>query len=80
MELVRGRALWELLPGHQQLPIAEVLLYAIQLSDGLGTAHRAGIVHRDIKPSNDMVTFPVEPIVKRPNNPNLTIVTSSLWA
>jgi len=57
MELIRGRSLSEVLRTHQQLAPSLVVDYATQLCDGLGAAHRAGIVHRDIKPSNVMVTY-----------------------
>ncbi|HEX9160855.1 MAG TPA: protein kinase [Thermoanaerobaculia bacterium] len=36
--------------------IDQVIEYAIQIADALGTAHRAGIIHRDLKPSNIMIT------------------------
>ncbi len=38
------------------LPPAEALDFAIQMAEGLKTAHDAGILHRDVKPSNVMVT------------------------
>jgi len=55
MELVRGRALSQVLRDAGRLTPAQTLSYAIQLCDGLGKAHHTGIVHRDIKPSNIMV-------------------------
>jgi len=37
------------------LPAEQVVDIAVQVGDGLGAAHRAGIVHRDIKPENILV-------------------------
>ena len=55
MELVRCRDLSHMLREAGRLTPAQTVSYAIQLCDGLGKAHRTGIVHRDIKPSNIMV-------------------------
>ncbi len=38
------------------LPIPDALDIAVQVADGLMTAHRAGIVHRDIKSPNLIIT------------------------
>jgi len=37
------------------IPIDEALKTAIEISEALDTAHRAGIVHRDLKPANVML-------------------------
>ncbi len=55
MEYVPGRTLAELIE-RGRLPPAEVMKYAVQISDALGAAHVAGIVHRDLKPANVLVT------------------------
>ncbi|MEN8152869.1 MAG: protein kinase [Acidobacteriota bacterium] len=60
MEYVDGQTLKELVagdwgPSDSQLPIAEVINYAIQICEGLKCAHEAGIVHRDIKPQNIII-------------------------
>lgn len=42
--------------GRGPMPVDEVIDLGGQLTDGLSTAHRGGIVHRDIKPENILVT------------------------
>ncbi|MCU1260921.1 MAG: serine/threonine protein kinase with repeat [Bryobacterales bacterium] len=54
MEYVQGRTLAEILRDGPLAP-ADALRYAIQISDGIGRAHRKGIIHRDLKPSNVMI-------------------------
>ena len=53
-ELVAGTSLRALV-ARAPLPIREVLDLAVQMADGLGAAHQAGIAHRDFKPENVMV-------------------------
>ncbi|MHC4471025.1 MAG: protein kinase domain-containing protein [Planctomycetota bacterium] len=54
MELVDGHSLREVL---NEGPIApsRALHIGRQIADGLGEAHRAGVLHRDMKPANVMV-------------------------
>jgi serine/threonine-protein kinase len=54
-ELIRGESLVRRLR-RGRLAVDEQLILGIQLTQGLGAAHKAGIVHRDIKPGNVMVT------------------------
>ncbi len=51
MELLRGQDLLHALQGPP-LPLRRRLEIVLQVLDGLGHAHRLGIVHRDVKPAN----------------------------
>jgi serine/threonine protein kinase/tetratricopeptide (TPR) repeat protein len=51
MEYVEGQQLNDLV-SKKSLDIDTIIEYAIQLCQGLGEAHRAGIIHRDIKAAN----------------------------
>ena len=54
MELVEGETLRDI--SHDKpLPFDLIVDYAIQICQGLGEAHRAGIIHRDIKSANIVV-------------------------
>lgn len=55
MELVEGEALSTLIGRGPMNPL-DVVRIAIQVADGLGEAHRKGIVHRDVKPDNIIVS------------------------
>jgi eukaryotic-like serine/threonine-protein kinase len=60
MELLEGETLRELITAPAgrtaRLPLEKLLNLAVQITEGLETAHRAGIIHRDIKPANIFVT------------------------
>ena len=58
LELVDGETLADRISGvYSGMPMAveEIEKIIRQLVEGLGAAHKAGIVHRDIKPSNIMI-------------------------
>jgi serine/threonine-protein kinase len=55
MELVQGTSLDKVMRERGRLPPTEAVRLARQAAEGLGVAHRAGIVHRDVKPSNLIV-------------------------
>ena len=55
MEFLQGELLADRLR-KGPLPTDQVLTIAIEVSDALEKAHRAGVVHRDLKPGNVMLT------------------------
>jgi serine/threonine protein kinase len=55
MELVEGQPLDQYIVEHAPLPTATALEFADQLLNGLGEAHKKGVVHRDLKPGNVVV-------------------------
>ena len=54
MEHVEGRNLKEIIQGGP-LDVGMAVRLGMQIAEGLGAAHRAGVIHRDIKPENIMV-------------------------
>jgi serine/threonine-protein kinase len=52
MPYVEGESLRDRLNREGQIPIADVLTIARQVSDALSHAHSVGIIHRDVKPEN----------------------------
>lgn len=67
MEYLDGEDLSQLLKREGRLPWRRTRRIAIQLLEGLGAAHEAGIVHRDVKPHNCFIT-------PRENNPDFVKV------
>ncbi len=55
MEYVEGKTLRKVIAG-KPLGIGQAVEFAIQIADGLVTAHENGVVHRDLKADNIMVT------------------------
>lgn len=55
MEFVRGETLSDRIK-RNSVTVDEAVRMAIEIAQGLGAAHTAGVVHRDVKPSNIIVT------------------------
>jgi serine/threonine protein kinase len=58
MEHLQGQTLEARIQEKGALNISEALDYAIQISDALEVAHRAGVIHRDLKPANIFLVGP----------------------
>jgi tetratricopeptide (TPR) repeat protein len=56
MQYLDGETMAEMIRRRAVVPLARKLELMAELCDGLGYAHRCGIVHRDIKPANLMIT------------------------
>jgi predicted Ser/Thr protein kinase len=55
MEYIQGQTLGEIVRGNVAMPLVRKLELMESLCDGLGFAHKGGIIHRDIKPANLML-------------------------
>jgi len=55
MEYVDGQSLSEVIRRDGSLVIGRAVRLGLQTAEGLGAAHRAGVIHRDIKPDNIMI-------------------------
>ena len=55
MEYVHGQDLKALIRQAEALPIGKAVSIARQVCEGLGEAHRMGVVHRDLKSGNVMI-------------------------
>jgi eukaryotic-like serine/threonine-protein kinase len=56
MEFIEGQDLKKVIKATGALPVDRALNLAIQICNGIGFAHRAGLVHADVKPQNILVT------------------------
>jgi serine/threonine-protein kinase len=64
MDRLHGRSLRQELDARKTLPVEEAIGLVIQILEGLGAAHRLGIIHRDVKPDN--VFLCIDPAGKKP--------------
>jgi serine/threonine protein kinase len=55
MDYVEGRSLQEILREDGPLPAERAVEVAREIAEGLGAAHREGVIHRDLKPANVLV-------------------------
>ncbi len=56
MEYVEGRDLKSIIRAEGPLPLGRALDIARQICEGIGAAHRLGVVHCDVKPQNVLIT------------------------
>jgi eukaryotic-like serine/threonine-protein kinase len=52
MQYIEGCTLQAKIDRATPLPLKEILRIGLQISEGLASAHRQGLIHRDIKPAN----------------------------
>src|SRR5262249_849302 len=55
MELMPSETLQDLVARRGPPPAPEAVALALDVLDGLASAHRAGVLHRDVKPSNSFL-------------------------
>jgi len=55
MELLRGPTIAQCLRESGRMKVEQALPLAVQMAEGLGAAHAAGVLHRDFKPGNVML-------------------------
>jgi eukaryotic-like serine/threonine-protein kinase len=63
MPYVDGSDLATILTRDERLPVDRVLRIARPMVEGLGEAHKAGVVHRDLKPANIMIDAEDQPLI-----------------
>ncbi len=56
MEYVEGDSLRSYLDRFKKLSVDEAISITLKILDGVGYAHRMGILHRDLKPENILIT------------------------
>lgn len=56
MEFIKGKALDEYISEKHPFSIDEIVNIMTQICEGLGYAHKNGVIHRDIKPANIVLT------------------------
>lgn len=65
MELVEGETLRQLIDLSGALAIPAAAEIGRQIAEGVGAAHKSGVIHRDLKPSNIILTRELgRPLVK----------------
>src|SRR5208283_1492437 len=52
MEFVKGESFETIIDQGVRIPLAAKLKLVQQICEGLGFAHRHGVIHRDVKPAN----------------------------
>lgn len=56
MEFIKGKALDEYIAEKAPFSIDQIVNIMVQICEGLGYAHKNGVIHRDIKPANIVLT------------------------